>query len=201
MLKFTSWSDEIVLTWCKQEITCSWSFYPVLNLSENWIKGKKRFSSASGHMSLLEWRLRHNMRPYSSLSYNWDRICWLRERVDLLFNVSLTITFSNTVSSYPTSAFTWLSVLSWSFAFIFHSTSCYFCASLWRKLSVWISVRPRSLLQIMQSVRIFAFSRPLSLFFFFVSPLHVLLTYLLESGKSEKPRASITIERRSWLST
>ena len=82
ILNLTSWPDELVLETCKQEITCSWSFYPVPNHIENWIKGKKRFSSASGHMCLLEWRLRHNVRPHSSLSYKWVRTWWLRERVD-----------------------------------------------------------------------------------------------------------------------
>ena len=248
MLKLTSWPDEIVLTWCTQEVTCSWSFYPVLNHIENWIKGKKkRFSSASGHMCLLEWRLRRNMRPYSSLSYNWVRSCWLRERVDLLFYVSLTITFHNTVSSYPTSAFAWLSVLSWStVTYLLYYVMFFWCFSvmwvlahwfawstahpescedvhtlpslrilmLWtdsmfilqlpnvcitRKLTVWISVRPRSLLQILQSVRIFALSVVLWTFFSF----HPSMFYWPVCQSQESPRkiqTSTTTERRTWLS-
>ena len=150
-------------------VTFSLSFYPVLNHFENWIEGKNTIQQCIWEQ--VSSRVKY-VTQYASiliLVIQLDaylltaRTCWF-----IFFYVFLTITFSNTVSSYPRSEFTWLSVLSWSCAFIFSSTLCYFCASLWRKLSVWISVRPRSLLQIMQSVRIFALSSVvLCLFFFF----------------------------------
>ena len=85
MLNLTSWPDELVLETWKQEINI---FVIVLSSSQSLReldkKKKTRFSSASGNKCLLELSMSHNMRPHSSLSYNWVRTWWLRERVDFL---------------------------------------------------------------------------------------------------------------------
>ena len=68
-----------------------------------------------------------------------------------------------------------------------------------RKLTVWITVRPRSLLQNMQSVHISALSSVvLCTFFRFVSMFYWPICQSQESHR--KPQTSTTTERRTWLS-